>query len=75
MTIGIGYFIGGLVLILYSALCFYVGFKRPKTLFKITKIKLGNKMSDDTVTKVCYVFSVLAVIAGVIVFYLGYANA
>ena len=75
MTMGIGYFVGGLVLVLYSILCFYVGFKRPTTLFKITKMKFGNKLSDDAVTKVCYVFSVIAVIAGMIVFYLGYVNA
>ena len=28
MTIGIGYFIGGLVLVAYSILCFYVAFKK-----------------------------------------------
>lgn len=75
MTMGIGYFVGGLFLIFYGIMCFYIGFKRPTTLFKITKMKLGNKMKDETVVKVCYVFSAIGFIAGIVVFYLGYVNA
>lgn len=49
MTIGMGYFLGGLFLILYGIMCFYVGFRKPEKLFKITKMKLGKKKSDETV--------------------------
>lgn len=76
MTIGIGYFIGGLVLIAYSALCYYVGIKRPTALFKLTKAKIGaKKKSDEFVAKFCIVWATLALIAGIAVFVLGYINA
>ena len=39
------------------------------------KNALTQKKHHEAVTKVCYVFSVIAVIAGIVVFYLGYANA
>ena len=76
MTIGIGYFIGGLVLIAYSALCYYVGIKRPAALFKLTKAKIGaKKKSDEFVAKFCIVWETIALVAGITVFVLGYVNA
>ena len=75
MTIGIGYFLGGLFLILYGIMCFYIGFKKPKTLFKITKMKLGKKRSDETIVKICYIFSAVTIVLGIVVFYIGYMNA
>ena len=76
MTIGIGYFIGGLVLVLYSILCFYVAIKRPEALFKLTKAKIGAKnKSDDFVAKFCLVWASIALVAGIVVFVLGYVNA
>ena len=76
MTIGIGYFIGGLVLIAYSALCYYVGIKRPASLFKLTKAKIGaKKKSDEFVAKFCIVWATIALVAGITVFVLGYINA
>ena len=76
MTIGIGYFIGGLVLVAYSILCFYVAFKKPAALFRLTKAKLGAKnKSDAFVQKFVTVWAVAALIAGITVFVLGYVNA
>ncbi len=75
MTIGIGYFIGAVAALLYSAMCFYIGNKKPKALFKIAKMKLGKNKSDETVVKFCYVFSVIAFIIAVFVIVLGFVNA
>ena len=76
MTMGIGYFIGGLVLVAYSILCFYVAFKKPEALFKLTKAKIGAKnKSDEFVQKFVTVWASIALIAGIVVFVLGYVNA
>ena len=76
MTIGIGYFIGGLVLVLYSILCYYVGLKRPAALFRLTKAKLGAKnKSDEFVSRFCLIWATIALAAGIVVFVLGYLNA
>lgn len=75
MTIGVGYFLGGLFLILYGIMCYYIGLKRPDKLFKITKIKVGRNKSDDTVSKICYVFGTITIIAGIVIFIIGYVNS
>ena len=76
MTIGIGYFIGGLVLVAYSILCFYVAIKKPAALFKLTKAKIGaKKKSDEFVQKFLKIWASVALIAGIAVFVLGYLNA
>ena len=76
MTIGVGYFIGGLVLVAYSILCFYVAFKKPAALFKLTKAKIGaKKKSDEFVQKFLKIWASAALIAGIAVFVLGYVNA
>ena len=76
MTIGIGYFIGGLVLVAYSILCFYVAIKKPAALFKLTKAKIGAKnKSDEFVQRFVTIWAAAALIAGIAVFVLGYVNA
>ena len=76
MTIGVGYFIGGLVLVAYSILCFYVAIKKPAALFKLTKAKLlATNKSDEFVQKFLKVWASVALIAGIAVFVLGYINA
>ena len=76
MTIGIGYFIGGLVLVAYSILCFYVAIKKPAALFKLTKAKLGAKnKSDEFVQTFVKVWASVALLAGIVVFVMGYVNA
>ena len=75
MTIGIGYFLGGMFLILYGIMCFYIGNQRPDKLFRLTKMKLGGKLADEKVVKICYIFSAITIIAGLAVFVLGYINA
>lgn len=76
MTMGIGYFIGGLVLVAYSILCFYVAIKKPAALFKLTKAKIGaTNKSDEYVEKFVKIWASAALIAGIVVFVLGYVNA
>ena len=76
MTIGVGYFIGGLVLVAYSILCFYVAIKKPAALFKLTKAKIGAKnKSDEFVQTFIKVWASVALAAGIAVFVLGYVNA
>ena len=72
MTIGIGYFAGGLALVAYSVFCFYVGAKRPQKLFRVAKLKFGKSKSDDGVSKLCYLWATLMLLAGISVFVLGY---
>ena len=74
MTMGLGYFFGGTFLILYGIMCYYIGAKKPPTLFRITKLKLGGKMADETVVKVCYAFGTFAIIAAFVVFYIGFTR-
>lgn len=75
MTIGIGYFLGGLALLLYALLCVYVGYKKPAKLFKITKLKLGKNKSDETIAKICYVWALIVAVISIVIFVLGYMNA
>ena len=76
MTIGVGYFIGGLVLVAYSILCFYVAIKKPAALFKLTKAKIGAKnKSDEYVQKFVKIWAAVALLAGIVVFILGYVKA
>ena len=76
MTIGVGYFIGGLVLVAYSILCFYVAFKKPAALFRLTKAKIGAKnKSDEFVQRFLKIWASIALIAGITVFVLGFLNA
>lgn len=75
MTIGIGYFLGGLFLIVYSIFCFYVGIKRPEKLFRIAKLKFGKNKKDAFIAKLCKIWASIMLIAGIIVFILGYLNA
>ena len=75
MTIGIGYFVGGLVLIAYSIFCFYVGIKRPEKLFRVAKLKFGKNKEDVFVSRLCKIWATIMLIAGIVVFVLGYLNA
>ena len=76
MTIGIGYFIGGILLLAYSIFCFYVGIKRPASIIRIVKAKIGaKKKSDDFAAKFCIIWASVALIACIIVFVAGYINA
>ena len=76
MTIGIGYFIGGLVLVSYGIFCFYVAIRKPEALFRLTKAKIGaKKKSDEFVQKFIKIWASVALLAGIVVFVLGYVNA
>lgn len=76
IDIGIGYFIGGLVLVAYGNFCFYVAVRKPEALFRLTKAKLGaRKKSDESVQKFLYVWASIVLLAGIVVFVLGYVNA
>lgn len=75
MTIGTGYFVGFLVLILYGCMCIYIGKTKQPTLFRITKLKVGRHRDDEQVVKICYGFGTFAIVVGVIVLVLGFMNA
>ena len=68
---GLGWLLGGIFAIFYSALCFWIGYKKPHALFELTRKKLGGKAKDQTVVVFCYVFSVIAIIVAIILFYNG----
>ena len=75
MVIGTGYFIGAVVLLLYSIFCYYVGLKRPEKLIRIVKLKIGKNSTDDRAAKFCVIWATLVLIAGIVVIVLGYVNA
>ena len=75
MTIGAGYFAGGLILVLYSIFCFYVGIKRPEKLFRVAKLKFGKNREDAFTSKLCKIWASIMLIAGIAVFVAGYMNA
>lgn len=64
------YTLGGIICILYTALVFYVGVKRPPSLIKAVKIKINKNMSDQAAVKVCFVAGTLVGIAGIVLFVL-----
>lgn len=72
MTIGIGYFTGGLALVAYSTFCFYVGLKRPEKLFRVAKLKFCKNKSDDLISRLCNLWAALMLIAGISVIIIGY---
>ncbi len=75
MTIGASYYFGALAAFLYAAMCFYIGYKRPTALFKITKMKVGKHRSDAAVSKICYVIAGIMLLVGFVVLYIGVSVA
>ena len=69
-----GYVLGGLACLIYAAWVFYIAYKKPKLMFSVVKKKLFNA-SDKTATIVCYVFSVIALAAAILLFTLGSINS
>ncbi len=55
-----------LFFLIYAAMCFYIGFKRPPKLIRLVKIKLGNKVGDDGAAKASYIAAAVAVVVAII---------
>lgn len=70
---GIGWLLGGFAAVAYAAMCFWIGLKRPKTMFELVRKKLGGKASDKTVVMACYIAGVVAIGIAIFVFYKGAA--
>lgn len=71
----IGYFLGGMACLLYSAMCFWIGIKRPENTFKLVKIKLGGKLSDKSASIACFVFAGIALVGAILLFIFGNLKA
>ncbi len=55
-----------LFLLIYAAMCFYIGFKRPPKLIRLVKLKLGGKISDDGAAKASYIAAAVAVVVAIV---------
>ncbi len=55
-----------LFFLLYAAMCFYIGFKRPPKLIRLVKAKLGNKVGDDGAAIASYIAGAVAVIVAIV---------
>ena len=74
MKIGMGYFIIGGLILIYSIFCFYVGIKKPADLFDVMKEKLGGGRDDGFTEKFCFSIAVITLIAGIAVLVFGYTR-
>lgn len=62
----IGYLLGGMFCLVYMVLLVFLGgVKRNAFILKMTKQKLGKKMSDDNAAKICLIFGLLMGAVGV----------
>lgn len=69
---GIGYLLGAIFCILYSALVGYFGgIKKSPGLLKIVKLKINKKMSDDTAVKICIGASIFMLVVGIFLIVFG----
>jgi hypothetical protein len=62
--------IAAIALLVYSALVFYIGFKRPPSMIRLVKLKVNKNMSDDAAALTCKIFASLALIASIVFFIL-----
>lgn len=70
----IGYSLGSLALILYSAMCIYIGVKKPEKMINLVRKKLMNKISKEAAAKLCIIFGIIALISAFILLVLGFIN-
>jgi hypothetical protein len=63
-----GYVIGAIACVLYSAFLYYVAIRRPPGIIKMVKLKFGKKMSDNTAAIICYVFASIVLAGGIVLF-------
>ncbi len=75
-----GYWVGGIACAAYGLLCVWIGAFKPQALLRLVKQKLkmfaGSKEPSDKAAAItCIVFGIVALIAAVILFVVGAANA
>ncbi len=69
---GIGYLLGGIACLLYTALVGYFGgIKKSPGLLKLVKMKLNKNMSDDAAAKISLIAAVIMFVGGVFLFIFG----
>jgi len=68
----IGYFLGGIAALLYTAMMVYFGvIKKSPSFIKLVKMKISKKMSDETAVKVCIGFSIFTFALSIFLFVFG----
>ena len=65
-----GYIIGGIACMVYAAIVYVIAIKRPPSIMRLMKKKLGGKISDNGSAIVAYVFASLALAGGIVLFVL-----
>ncbi len=67
-----GWIIAGIIVVLYAGLLVVIAVRQTGVLWKIAKAKLGgDRVKDETVVKIIYVFSAVLGIAGIVFFVVG----
>lgn len=62
--------IGGIACLVYAILVYCVAIKRPPTVIRLVKKKLGKKSTEKAAVIFCYIFATLALAGGIILFVL-----
>lgn len=65
-----GYIIGGIACVIYAAIVYIIAVKRPPSIMKMMKKKLGGKISDNGAAIVAYIFASIALAGGIALFVL-----
>jgi hypothetical protein len=65
-----GYMIGGIACVVYAAIVYAIAIKRPPSIMRMMKKKLGGKISDNGAAIAAYVFASLALAGGIALFVL-----
>lgn len=69
---GLGYLLGGIFCVLYSlGVGFFGGIKKSPVLLKLTKQKLGKKMSDEKAAKIDLIMGIIMGLVGVFLLVFG----
>ncbi len=56
-----------LFLLLYAAMCFYIGFQKPPKLIRLVRMKMANKVDDAGAAKASYVAAAVAVVIAILI--------
>jgi hypothetical protein len=65
-----GYIIGGIACVVYAVIVYVIAIKKPPSIMRIIKKKLGGRISDNGSAIVAYVFASLALAGGIALFVL-----
>ena len=65
-----GYLIGGIVCVVYAIIVYLIAIKKPPSVIRLIKKKLGGKLSDNGAVIVSYVFASIALAGGIVLFVL-----